>query len=158
MTNVSKKYGKITRWRSDNDLTLLPDSFSTAKKVVYRLVYFVEDYCKNSSQIGLLILFWPPETNSWSSGLHPTNMLLRKAVVSAGKVLPRIFYDSQGDIYIDYLEKDKTVTVALLLSAEILGDFEFQKNFHIWQIKKYSSTMTTPRLTTQPSPRSNWFS
>ena len=35
-----------------------------------------------------------------------------KTVLSAGKVMATVFWDSQGVIYIDYLEKGKTVTAS----------------------------------------------
>jgi len=50
-----------------------------------------------------------------------------KSVPSAGKVMATVVWDSQGVIYIDYLEKGKTVTG--LYYAELLGRFaaELQK-------------------------------
>ena len=33
-----------------------------------------------------------------------------KTVISTGKVMATVFWDSQGVIYIDYVEKGKTVT------------------------------------------------
>jgi len=50
-----------------------------------------------------------------------------KTVPSAGKVMATFFWDSQSVIYIDYLEKGKTVTG--LYYAELLGRFaaELQK-------------------------------
>jgi len=46
---------------------------------------------------------------------------------SAGKVMATVFWDSQGVIYIDYLEKGKTVTG--LYNTKLLGQFaaELQK-------------------------------
>jgi Transposase. len=74
-----------------------------------------------------------------------------KTVLLAGMVMATIFWDSQGVIYIDYLEKCKTVTG--LYYAELLGRFdaELQKNGLICQRKKCSSNMTTHRLTPSPS-------
>jgi len=67
-----------------------------------------------------------------------------KSVPSPGKVMATIFWDSQGVIYIDYLEKCKTVTG--LYYAELLGRFAAEKG---------SSIMT---LIHPPSPRPNWSS
>ena len=54
----------------------------------------------------------------------------KKTVLSTGRDMATVFWDSQGVIYIyiDYLEKDKTVTG--LYYAELLGKFdtELQKN------------------------------
>ena len=44
-----------------------------------------------------------------------------KTVLSAGKVMATVFWNSQGVIYLDYLEKGKTVTG--LFYAELLGQF-----------------------------------
>jgi len=68
----------------------------------------------------------------------------------------RFFLDSQRVIYIDYLEKGKTVTG--LYYAELLGRFaaELQKIRPHLAKKKCSSIMTTHRLTLPPSPRPNW--
>jgi Transposase. len=68
-------------------------------------------------------------------------------------VIATVFRDSQGVIYIDYLENGKTVTG--LYYAELLGqlDAELQKNCSIWQRKKCSSTTTTHRLTPLSSPQ-----
>ena len=70
-----------------------------------------------------------------------------KTVLSARKVMATVFWDSQGVIYIDYLEKDKMVTG--LYYAKFLGQFnaKLQKNDLIWKRKKCSSTMTTHQLT-----------
>jgi len=54
---------------------------------------------------------------------EPRPGALKKAntVPLAGKVMATVFWDSQGVIYIDYLEKGKTVTG--LYYAELLGRF-----------------------------------
>ena len=51
-----------------------------------------------------------------------------KTVLSVGKVVTTVFWNSQGAIYVDYLKKGKTVTG--LYYAELLGRFnaELQKN------------------------------
>jgi len=78
-----------------------------------------------------------------------------KTVLLAGKVMATVFWDSQGVIYIDYLEKGKTITG--LYYAELLGRFdaELQKNCSIWRRKKCSSTMKTHQLILPPSPLPN---
>jgi len=59
------------------------------------------------------IHWYTPETKEqskqWTSPGEPA---LKKArtVPSAGKVMATVFWDSQGVIYIDYLEEGKTVT------------------------------------------------
>lgn len=45
-----------------------------------------------------------------------------KTVKSAGKVMATVFWDSQGVIFIDYLEKGKTITG--LYYADLLGRFD----------------------------------
>ena len=45
-----------------------------------------------------------------------------KTILSTGKVMTTVFWDLQGVIYIDYLEKGKTVTG--LYYAELLGRFD----------------------------------
>ena len=79
-----------------------------------------------------------------------------KNVLSAGKLIAIVSWDSEGVIYIDYLEKSKTVTG--LYYAELLGRFdaELQKKRPHLAKKKVLSTMTTHRLTPPPSPRPNW--
>ena len=77
-----------------------------------------------------------------------------KTVLSVGKVMATVFWNSQGVIYIDYLEKGKTVTG--LYYAELFGQFdaELQKNTAPFgEGKKCSSSMTTHRLTPQSSPQ-----
>jgi len=76
------------------------------------------------------IHWYTPETNEqskqWTSLGEPAPKKA-KTVPSAGKVMATVFWDSQGVIYIDYLEKGKTVTG--LYYAELLGRFaaELQK-------------------------------
>ena len=45
-----------------------------------------------------------------------------KTFLSAGKVMATVFWDSQGEIYIDYLEKGKMVTG--LYYGKLLGRFD----------------------------------
>jgi len=76
------------------------------------------------------IHWYTPETKEqskqWTSPGEPAQKKA-KTVPSAGKVMATVFWDSQGVIYIDYLEKGKTVTG--LYYAELLGRFaaELQK-------------------------------
>jgi len=76
------------------------------------------------------IHWYTPETKEqskqWTSPGEPAPKKAR-TVPSAGKVMATVFWDSQGVIYIDYLEKGKTVTG--LYYAELLGRFaaELQK-------------------------------
>jgi len=49
------------------------------------------------------------QSKQWTSHGEPAPKKA-KAVPSAGKVMATVFWDSQGVIYIDYLEKGKTVT------------------------------------------------
>ena len=71
------------------------------------------------------IHWYTPETKEqskqWTS---PGERAPKKAktVLSAGKVMATVFWDSQGVIYIDYLEKGKTITG--LYYAELLGRFD----------------------------------
>jgi len=76
------------------------------------------------------IHWYTPETKEqskqWTSPGEPAPKKA-KTVPSAGMVMVTVFWDSQGVIYIDYLEKGKTVTG--LYYAELLGRFaaELQK-------------------------------
>ena len=59
------------------------------------------------------IHYYTPETNNQSKmGTGPGESAPKKAktISSAGKVMPRIFWDSHGIILIDYLQKEKTIT------------------------------------------------
>ena len=80
------------------------------------------------------------QSKQWTShGKHAP-----KTVLSAGKVMATVFWDSQVVIYIDYLEKGKTVTG--LYCAELLDQFdsELQKKTPPYgEEKKCSSTMIT---------------
>jgi len=77
-----------------------------------------------------------------------------KTVLSAGKVMATVFWYSQGVIYIDYLEKGKTVTGMPNYFAH--SPPNCRKYGPIWRRKKSSSIMTTHRLSLPPSPRPNW--
>jgi len=74
--------------------------------------------------------WYTPETKEqskqWTSPSEPAPKKA-KIVPSAGKVMATVFWDSQGLIYIDYLEKGKTVRG--LYYVELLGRFaaELQK-------------------------------
>jgi len=60
-----------------------------------------------------------------------------KTAPSAGKMMATVFWDSQGVINIDYLEKGKTVTV--LYYAELLGRFDAElqkKRTHLAKKKR----------------------
>ena len=78
------------------------------------------------------IHWYTPETKDqskqWTSpGEHAPKKA--KTVLSTGKVMATVFWDSQGVIYINYLEKGKMVTG--LYYAELLGQFdaELQKKW-----------------------------
>ncbi|GFX09733.1 histone-lysine N-methyltransferase SETMAR [Trichonephila clavipes] len=75
-----------------------------------------------------------------------------KTFPSAGKVMTTVFWDSHSVIYIDYLEKGKTVTGQYYV--EFLGRFDpnFKTNGHIWRRIKGSSTTTVHGLTPPHSP------
>jgi len=105
------------------------------------------------------IHWYTPETKEqskqWTS---PGERAPKKAktVLSAGKVMATVFWDSQGVIYIDYLEKGKTVTG--LYYAELLGRFdaELQKKrphlakkkvlFHHDNAPAHTSAVATAKL------------
>jgi len=76
------------------------------------------------------IYWYTPETKEqskqWTSPGEPAPKKA-KSIPSAGKVMATVFWDSQGVIYFDYLEKGKTVTG--LYYAELYGRFaaELQK-------------------------------
>ena len=64
-----------------------------------------------------------------------------KTETSAGKVLASIFWDAQGNLFINYLEKERTNNseyyIALLIHLK--EERNCQKNGHKWRRKKYSS-------------------
>ena len=107
-----------------------------------------------------------PFLNNWSIGVRillkqwtsPGERAPKKAknVLSTGKIMATVFWDSQGVINIDYLEKGKTVTE--LYYAKLLDRFdaELQKKRSHLTKKKCSSFMTTHRFTLPPSPWPNW--
>ena len=71
------------------------------------------------------IHWYTPETKEQSKKWTPSGKrALKKAktVLSAGKVMATVFWDSQGLIYIHYLEKGKMVKG--LYYAELLGRFD----------------------------------
>ena len=73
------------------------------------------------------IHWYTPETKEQSKQrTSPGERAPKKAktVPSTGKVMVIVFWDSQGVIYIDYLEKGKLVTG--LYYAELLGRFAEQ--------------------------------
>ena len=68
------------------------------------------------------IHWYTPETKEKSKQLtSPSEHAPKKAktVLSGGKAMTTVYWDSQGMIYIDYLEKGKTV--AGLYYAKLLG-------------------------------------
>ena len=71
-----------------------------------------------------------------------------KTVLSAGKFMAAVFWDSQDVIYIDYLEKDKTVTG--LYYAELLVRFDSELQEKRPHLTK-KTIMITHRLTPPPS-------
>lgn len=58
------------------------------------------------------IHWYTPETKEQSNQWTPGERALKKTktIQSAGKVMATVFRDYQGVIYIDYLEKGKTIT------------------------------------------------
>ena len=105
------------------------------------------------------IHWYTPETKEqskqWtSSGEHAPKKA--KTVLSAGKVMATIFWDSQGLNYIDYLEKAPKRSQGSTMPNNWSDSMpNCRKNDPIWRRKKYSST-TTHQLTPPPSPRPNW--
>lgn len=104
------------------------------------------------------IHWYTPETKEQSKQwTFPGERAPKKAktVASAGKVMATVFWDSKGVIHVDYLEKGKTITG--LYYAELLQRFdgELQKKRPHFAKKKCFFTMTTRRLTHQPSSRPN---
>ena len=74
-----------------------------------------------------------------------------KTVLSVGKVMAMVFCDSQGVIYIDYLEKDKMVTG--LYYVELLGRFDAElqkKRPQLAKKKMLFHNDNAPRLTLPP--------
>ena len=74
-----------------------------------------------------------------------------KTVLSAGKVMATVFWDSQGIILIDYLEIGKTITGTYDVSLLDRLKAELKKNGHDWRTKKCCSIRTTHRLTSPQS-------
>ena len=106
------------------------------------------------------IHYHTPETKNQSKmWTEPDESALKKAetVPSAGKVMTTIFWDSQGIILIDYLQKGKTITGQY--SASLLGRFEAilkTKRPHLAK-KKCFSTTTMHQLTRVPLQRPNYL-
>jgi len=94
------------------------------------------------------------QSKQWTSPGEPAPKKA-ETVPSAGKVMATVFCDSQGVIYIDYLEKGETVTGLYYADSPP----NCRKFVPIWRRKKCSSIMTAHRLTLPPSARpncSNW--
>jgi hypothetical protein len=70
-----------------------------------------------------------------------------KTVPSAGKVMVTVFWDSQGIILINCLEKGRTITGASYSSLLDRLKTELQEKVPDWPTKKSFSIMTTHQLT-----------
>lgn len=75
-----------------------------------------------------------------------------KTVISAGKVMATVFWDSHGVILIDYLQKGKTITGAYYASLLDKLKAELTENGHIYRKRKSCFTKITHRLTPQRLP------
>lgn len=75
-----------------------------------------------------------------------------KTVISAGKVMATVFWDSHGVILIDYLQKGKTITGAYYASLLDKLKAELAENGHIYRKRKSCFTKITHRLTPQRLP------
>ena len=101
------------------------------------------------------IHWYTPETKEQSL---PGERALKKAkyVLSVGKVMATVFWDSQGVIYIDYLKKGKTVTG--LYYAKLLGRFdaELQKKRPYLAKKKVFFHQDNTLAHTSVVAKANW--
>lgn len=71
-------------------------------------------------------------------------------------VMTTVFWDSQSLIFINYLEKDKTVKE--LQHAELIDHFEDELHkSYVWRSKKHSCAIITYRLTPPPLPQTYWL-
>ena len=109
---------------------LTPDNKRNSETISEQcLMLFKEtpkEFLRRFVTVGETLIHWySPETmeqsKQWTSRgeLGPKKA---KIVLSVGKVTATVFWDSQDEIYIDYLRKGKTVTV--LYYAELLGPFD----------------------------------
>lgn len=92
------------------------------------------------------IHYYTPETKEQSKQwISPGQKAPKKAktVASAGKVMATVFWDSQGIIHIDYLEKGKTITGAYYCALLDRFDADLKKKR---PRRKSSFTTTTHRL------------
>jgi len=75
-------------------------------------------------------------------------LIKAKTVLSAGKVIATVFWDSQGIILID-LQKDKTITGEYYTTLLDRLKEELKKNGQDWRAKKCSFIKTTRRPTSR---------
>lgn len=95
---------------------------------------------------------YTPETKIQSGQwILPGERAPKKAqtVQSAGKVMATVFWDSQGIIFIDYLEKGKTITGNTTVNYWVDSTLHSRKNGLFRTAKKCSFTTITHRLTHQ---------
>ena len=65
-----------------------------------------------------------------------------KTQISAGKVLPSVFWDAQGILFIDYFGKGRTINSEYYIALLVHLKEEITKNGHKWRRKKSSFTKT----------------
>ncbi|XP_025155966.1 histone-lysine N-methyltransferase SETMAR-like [Harpegnathos saltator] len=75
------------------------------------------------------IHYYSPETKERIAGAESVSKQA-KTVFSSGKVMATVFWDSQGIILIDYMEKSKTITGGYYSSLLDHLKTELQKNVH----------------------------
>ena len=110
-----------------------------------------EFLCKYVKMDEMWIHHFPPESNrllaEWTAA-GENRPKWWKTQTSASKVLASVFWDAQAILFIDYLEKERTINsdyyIALLmrLKEEIV-----KKNGYRWKIKKCSFTKTMHCIT-----------
>src|SRR5436190_23298789 len=91
------------------------------------------------------------QSKQWTAKGEPAPKTA-KTVLSAGKVMATVFWDSHEIILIDYLQKRKTITGAYYASLLDKLKAELAENVHICRKRKSCFTKTTHRLTPQRLP------
>jgi hypothetical protein len=96
------------------------------------------------------------ESKQWTS---PGKQAPKKAntVTSAGKVMATVFWDSKGKIFIDYLEKGRTITGQYY--DQLWGKFDdaLKEKWPHLARKKVLSTKSMRQHTDPSLPQPNWW-
>ena len=98
------------------------------------------------------IHLFTPESNQQSAGWTPPDESCSKQPkmqTLAGKVLASIFWNTQGILFIDYLEKGRTINIKYYIALLVRLKEEITKKWQQMKKKKCSFTKTMHHVTSQ---------